>query len=410
MQLDEVLTLVVCQKSKVIDWIEHFESNYPDVVVYNLTKSSEFDAFVYTPNNWDELDELYEGEDHANNFVGIINYDLVWRRPKLLKLTNFTLVLDESSLIQNVGTKRTNFILKLQPKNVVLLSGTPVGGKYENLWSQMHLLGWNISEDLFRKQYTEVEYIDTDTRTIPVVVGYKNVERLKNKMHQYGCQFLKTEEVFDLPDQIFTKTYVESSDLYKQFRRKRVLNFMWCDEEVELVGDTTLTKMLYERELCGMYSESKLEAFNDLISTCNDRFIVFYNFNLELEQLLIIAEDNDRAVSIVNGKTKDLRAYEDTDNSITFVQYQSGSKGLNLQKANRIIFFTPTLSCEDWMQSAKRVHRIGQSKTCFYYQMIVKNSVEERIYKALEQGVDYTNDLFMKEDDENDRSTISKES
>ena len=51
MQLDEVLTLVVCQKSKVIDWIEHFKSNYPDVVVYDLTKSSDFDAFVYTPNN-----------------------------------------------------------------------------------------------------------------------------------------------------------------------------------------------------------------------------------------------------------------------------------------------------------------------------------------------------------------------
>ena len=395
MQLDEVLTLVVCQKSKVIDWIEHFKSNYPDVVVYDLTKSNDFDVFVYTPNNWDEVDELYEGEDHANNFVGIINYDLVWRRPKLLKLTNFTLVLDESSLIQNTDTKRTKFILKLQPKNVILLSGTP-GHRYENLWSQMHLLGWNISEDLFKKQYTEVEYIDTDTRTIPVVVGYKNVERLKRKMADHGCQFLKTEEVFDLPEQVFTKTYVEQSDLYKKFRQKRLLEFQWCDEEVELVGDTTLTKMLYERELCGMYSEAKLDAFNDLISTCDDRFIVFYNFNLELEQLLNIAEDNDRPVSIVNGKTKDLRAFEEKDNSITFVQYQSGSKGLNLQKANRIIYFSPTLNCEDWMQSAKRIHRINQTKTCFYYQMIVKNSVEEKIYKALEMGVNYTETLFEK--------------
>lgn len=408
MELDEVLTLVVCQKSKVIDWIEHFKSNYTDVVVYDLTKSNDFDVFVYTPNNWDELDELYEGEDHPNNFVGIINYDLIWKRPDLLKLTDFTLILDESSLIQNTDTKRTKFILKLQPKNVILLSGTP-GHRYENLWSQMHLLGWNISEDLFKKQYTEVEYIDTDTRTIPVVVGYKNVERLKRKMADHGCQFLKTEEVFDLPEQVFTKTFVEQSDLYKKFRQKRFLEFQWCDEEVELVGDTTLTKMLYERQLCGMYSEAKLDAFNDLISTCDDRFIVFYNFNLELEQLLIIAEDNDRSVSIVNGKTKDLRAYEDTDNSITFINYMAGSKGLNLQKANRIIFFTPTLSCEDWMQSAKRIHRINQTKTCFYYQMIVKNSVEEKIYQALEMGVNYTNDLFEK-DDENDRSTISKES
>ena len=392
--LNADVNLIICQKSKVIDWLEHFKEYY-SFSVYDLTDEKQFTAFM-------------NSTDYPK--VGVINYELTFRRNKLFELEDFTMVCDESSLICNESAKRTKAVLDFKAKNVILLSGTICSGKYENLWSQMHLLGWNISEDLFRKQYTEVEYIDTATRTIPVVVGYKNVERLKRKMADHGCQFLKTEEVFDLPEQIFTKTYVESSDLYKQFRRKRFLNFMWCDEEVELVGDTTLTKMLYERQLCGMYSEAKLEAFNDLISTCNDRFIVFYNFNLELEQLLIIAEDNDRAVSIVNGKTKDLRAYEDTDNSITFVNYMAGSKGLNLQKANRIIFFTPTLSCEDWMQSAKRVHRINQTKTCFYYQMIVKDSVEERIYKALEQGVDYTNDLFIKEDEENDRITISKES
>ena len=77
------------------------------------------------------------------------------------------------------------------------------------------------------------------------------------------------------------------------------------------------------------------------------------------------------------------------------MKYQAGAKGLNLQKANKIIYFTPTDKCEDWMQSKKRIHRIGQNRICFYYQLICKNSIEERIYEALEKGVDYTDYLFQ---------------
>jgi hypothetical protein len=50
---------------------------------------------------------------------------------------------------------------------------------------------------------------------IPVVTGYKNVGRLKRKMRQYGCDFLKTEDVFDMPAQTFLDISVKSSNEYK---------------------------------------------------------------------------------------------------------------------------------------------------------------------------------------------------
>lgn len=90
--------------------------------------------------------KLIMGDLLAGHLVYVINYDLIWRRKELLNLTHFTLILDESSLIQNATSKRTKFILKLKPDHTILLSGTPTGGKYENLWSQLHLLGWKISE------------------------------------------------------------------------------------------------------------------------------------------------------------------------------------------------------------------------------------------------------------------------
>ena len=68
--------------------------------------------------------------------------------------------------------------------------------------------------------------------------------------------------------------------------------------------------------------------------------------------------------------------------------------GLNLQKANKIIYFTLTDKCEDWMQSQKRIHRLKQDKPCFYYILMCKDSVEEQVYKSLERGVDFTDELF----------------
>lgn len=98
--------------------------------------------------------------------------------------------------------------------------------------------------------------------------------------------------------------------------------------------------------------------------------------------------------SVVNGKIRALQNYEQKEDSITFIQYQAGAYGLNLQKACRIIYFTPPLSSELFEQSKKRIHRIGQKSTCFYYYLICRGSVEERIYEVLKQRKDYTEQLF----------------
>jgi SNF2 family DNA or RNA helicase len=154
--------------------------------------------------------------------------------------------------------------------------------------------------------------------------------------------------------------------------------------------------MLYERQLCGAYNAEKLAAFADIMDSTNDRLIVFYNFNAELDALKAICEKRQRPFSIVCGAVKDLDDYKNENDSVTFIQYQAGAKGLNLQKANKIIYFSPTLSVEDYMQSIKRIHRIGQSKPCFYYRLICKNSIEEKIYNCIEKGIDYTERLFVK--------------
>ena len=380
-ELGANVNLVICQKSKIDDWLDHFGKYYGGFYIYDLTNKTELSDFL-------TICTFENGT--VGKHVGVINYELAFRRKELLKLKDFTLMLDESSLIQNETAKRSKFILKMQPINVILLSGTPTGGKYEKLWSQMKLLGWTISKKMFYDHYVDYEWDDSNGFPRMVINGYKNEERLKRKMRLYGCHFLKTDEVFDLPEQMHQTIRITTTSEYRKFRKDSIVAF----DDVELVGDTTLTKMLYERQLCGQYNKEKLDAFRDLIESTEDRLIVFYNFNAELDALQNITNDLERSSCVINGQYKSLYAYENCNDSITFIQYQAGSMGLNLQKANKIVYFTPPLSSELFEQSKKRIHRIGQNRTCFYYYLTCKNSVEEKIYNTLAMRKDYTEALF----------------
>jgi superfamily II DNA or RNA helicase len=126
-RLNDNINLIVCQKSKINDWYEHMKKYYPN---YNTIK-------------YNKTQEI------SDNSVVIINYDLLWRREESRKLKNFTLMLDESSYVKSEKSNRSKFILRLKPDNVILLSGTPTGGKYEELYSQCKLLGWDITKKAY---------------------------------------------------------------------------------------------------------------------------------------------------------------------------------------------------------------------------------------------------------------------
>lgn len=389
--LNTAVNLLICQKSKIDDWVDHFKEYYPDYKVYDLTKKTQSIMFR----------RYMDGEHIADDesVLGVINYELAFRRSYIAHISNFTLMLDESQYIQNETAKRSKFVLSLKPENVILLSGTPTSGKYEKLWSQCRMLGWNISKEAFWNTYIETEWVEDMNSGYKRqnVIGYKNVERLKRKLAQHGVVFMKTEEAFELPDQQEIVVRVPVSKNYRRFMKN---SYLQLDEETELVGDTVLTKFLYARQLCGHYCPDKLEAVADLIASTDDRIVIFYNFTAEYLALVQITDQLGRPQSVVNGKQKQLLNYENCGNSITFVQYQAGAMGLNLQKAHITIYFTLPFgkgSCALWEQSKKRTHRIGQGQKCLYYYPLCKGSIEEKNLINLRLGKEYNEKLFEKE-------------
>lgn len=370
--------LIVCQKSKIEDWVNESREVFDTEPIYILHSDIAIKKLI------------------EEGGIGIITYDLIWRRKCLDELMDYKyiMILDESSLIQHETAKRTKACMKYAKSacGLILCSGTPISGKYEHLWTQLVMLGWDIRKQSFWNRYVDYEIDKSQGFPLMIVHGYKREENLHQKMAEYGCVFLKTEDAVDLPEYQDININVPATKLYKEFKKTR---YVTLSDGTEIVGNNILTQLLGERQLCGICNEDKLEAFKDLIESTVERVLVFYNFTAELEKMKDCIED--RPISIVNGNTKNLTAYDNCDNSITFIQYQAGAMGLNLQKAHITVYFTPPLSSELYEQSRGRTRRIGQNNHCLYYHLVCENSVEEKIYKTLAMRMDYTERLFEKD-------------
>lgn len=386
-EIENRINLLICQKSKVNDWFDHFNSNYPRLLVIDYTKK----------RNQLKAEEIVRLSGLVPVVI-IVNYELAWRRPELSKLTDITLILDESSNIQNYKAKQTKFIMnKINATACILLSGTPCGGKFENLWTQLLLLGCPISKKEFEENFVNFELIrgvgGLPVRIVDRKNPYKNIGELKRLFKAFGAVFMKTEEVMSLPEQRMVISYCPLTSDYRKFRKERVIDM----PDRQIVGNCCLNFRLGLRMLASGYSKNKLDAFRDLIQSTSDRLVVFYNFNHELEALRKICTEEGKPISVMSGQLKDLRAYEEEEYSVTLVQYQAGAMGLNLQKANKIIYFSLPERSELFEQSKKRIHRIGQKNACTYYVLLTASSIDQAIYRALEKKQDYTDELFRKE-------------
>lgn len=372
--------LIICPKSLIPQWVEHFNDVHTEWGTYDLTKKKRLDEFICA---------------ERINKVGIINYESAWRKSELLKLRDFTLMLDESQAIANNTSKQTKGVLKLKFDNLILLSGTPCSNaRYDKLYTQLKMLGLHMNKRSYEDRYCnffEMEKSGIKFRVLSKTNPYKNVDELKQVMRELGCVFMKTDEVIDLPEQRFINVWVQPSKYYKTFVKD---GYVDCGD-TEYISSSPATDMLYARQLCN--SNEKLEMVRTLIEGTEDRVIIFYNFNCELELLQQLVQKLKRPISYVNGSTKNLNCYNNNSDSVTLVQYQSGSSGVNLQKASKMIYYSPPIKSDFFEQSKKRIHRIGQDNKCTYWKLITNNSIELNIYNTLAKKQDYNEELFKHE-------------
>lgn len=373
----KVPIIVVAPKAVCSQWIEHFKSVHPEWLRYDLTKIQQLKDFI-------------NGE--ALNKIGIITYGLVWRRPELLKLSGYTLILDESHNICNATSKQTKGVMKLKYDNLILLSGTPNGGAYEKLYTQMKMLGYKPNKKQFTDRYCNMFTMESGGVKFQVLSKknpYKNLDELNKILREdLHCVFLKTNDVIELPEQRFIDIAVSET---KQYRAFMVNDYIDLGDREYIAGSPT-EKLLYSRYLCGADNSNKIDVLTTLIEGIDDRVIIFYNFNNEHDVLTKVLTKLKRKVYTYNGSIKQIDNFKSDNKSILLAQIDSAGTGLNLQYCNKIIYFSPTLKTNVYIQSLARIWRVGQQNKVTYWRLI--SGIECDIYNSLDKGEDYIIKLF----------------
>lgn len=369
--------IVVAPKAVCSQWIEHFKSVHPEWLRYDLTKKQQLKDFI---------------NEEALNKIGIITYGLVWRRPELLKLSGYTLILDESHNICNATSKQTKGVMKLKYNNLILLSGTPNGGAYEKLYTQMKMLGYKPNKKQFRDRYCNMFTMESGGVKFQVLSKknpYKNLDELNKILREdLHCVFLKTNDVIELPEQRFIDIAVSETKQYRAFMVNGYIDF----GDREYIAGSPTEKLLYSRYLCGADNSNKIDVLTTLLEGIDDRVIIFYNFNNEHDVLIKLCKKLKRKAFTCNGNVKQVDEFKKCDKSVLLVQYQAGATGLNLQFCNKVIYFTPPMSSNLFEQSKARIWRCGQSKKSSYWLLV--SGIENQIYQALNEKQDYNLKLF----------------
>lgn len=384
--------ILVCLvlKSTVSQWIDELKEQ-TDRQVFNGYKKSKKDgvkSFI----------------DATGRKALVIGYD-AYKAKSAAELRQYindnaeqvSMICDESSLIGNMTSERTKAVMKTKTKHRLLLSGTPCsGGKMECMIPTMAMLGWSITKEKFLQQFCHVYEWTDPTRpwmTIPIIQGYKNIDKLRAGLQEHGGSFITMEEAgVQLPETTEQIISIQTPPEYKKFMKNGIVKI----GDQEIIGENNLTKMLYARQLCSVYNPAKAAALEELLEQAGDEMvIVFYNWTTELRILQSVCGKLHRPMSLVNGQTKDTKNYQTgTPGTVILCQYQAASMGLNLQKARICIFYSQCLSYSDYEQAKARIHRIGQNRNCNFYNLICEGSIEEDILETLEQRKDYTEQLF----------------
>ena len=76
---------------------------------------------------------------------------------------------------------------------------------------------------------------------------------------------------------------------------------------------------------------------------------------------------------------------ENPEDQVLVATPGAAKEGLTLTVANHVIFYDRTYSLDDYLQAQDRIHRVSQTRTCYVYNMLMVDSVDEWVDCLLEE-------------------------
>lgn len=352
-----------------------------------------------------------------------INYDSVGMEAvvepldAVLQRTRTYLVCDESSRIKNPKAGRTKRTVSMSRMAAVrrIVTGTPITQGAIDAYAQFAVLDKGIigsqTFTTFKAEYCVYKTIRLGVgRSFDKLVGYRNLEKLQERMAPFSYRVLK-DDCLDLPPKIYEKRYVE---LTKE--QKAAYAAMKAGILASSIGSSGLafTKMLRLQQLVGGHlyltdgdterheaiPSNRSEGLMELVEELNGKVIIWARFIFEIQAISNALMKGYGKESIVQyygdvpdvDRAEAVKRFQEDDTCRFFVgQPHSGGIGITLTAAESVVYYSNDFSLETRLQSEDRAHRIGQKKSVVYYDFIATGTVDEHIVRALRNKIDIAN-------------------
>ncbi len=333
-------------------------------------------------------------------FYRLINYELVLKDLDALNAWKPDLiVLDEAQRIKNWESKISRAVKKLKSLFCLVLTGTPLENKLEELYSIVQFVDDRQLGPAF--QFLHDHRVLDDNGKL---LGYRNLERVREKLQPILLRRTRQEVLGQLPARTDITVYVEMTDeqripyteqqttlarlLQKKYLteldRRRILcciaNMrMLCDSTFLLDKQTNVSPKLEEFE----------ERLRELVLEEKHKVVVFSQWEMMLTKAAEVLERSKIGYVMLTGSVPGkqrsglMERFRTDDACRVFLSTDAGGTGLNLQAADTVINLDPPWNPAVLEQRIARVHRLGQHRPVQVINLVTRDSIEERVLKTI---------------------------
>lgn len=360
-------------------------------------------------------------------FYRLVNYEQVVRdRDAINDWKPDVIVLDEAQRIKNWESKTSKAVKKLQSRYAMVLTGTPLENKLEELYS--------IVQFVDERQFGPAFQFLHDHRVIDdsgAIVGYRNLEAIRERLTPIFLRRTRAEVLTQLPARTTSTRYVELTPEQRQpyeEQRSQLARLLQKNYLSDIDRKRVLAAVVAMRMLCDstyLYDQQtryspKLDELGELLPELvgdtaePHKIVIFSQWERMTDETARLLDRLGIGYTLLHGKMSgkerkaSLETFKTDASCLVFLSTDAGATGLNLQSADTIVNLELPWNPAVLEQRIARVHRMGQKKPVRVIHFVTRDSIEERVLRVLESKRNLFLGLFEGEDDEITLSAINQ--
>jgi SNF2 family DNA or RNA helicase len=315
----------------------------------------------------------------------------------------YTLIIDESTTVKNPRSARTRATLAVARKATarLILSGAPIVQSPLDVYSQCEMLTESclgIKGFIpFRSRYADIKRMTFGPRSFDKIVGYKHLDELTERIQTVGV-ILKKDDCLDLPPKMYRTIDVPLTPAQQRAYddlKQRALAYIQ-DHQISVVNTVSLINKLLQI-CCGQLKvgddylqieNDRLDVLKDLVERAGGSTIIwtsYVNTAYDIKEKL-----KDDVIHLPSGTSIEeretiLEQFRKGNFKALVANPASAGHGITLVESSNTIYYSNSWNLEHRLQSEDRNHRIGQSRSVLYTDLIAKGTIEERVVQLLKE-------------------------